>query len=296
MIKPIKQKYKGFTLIELLIVVAIIGTLTAVGVPIVQNIITESKESTAKDNLRSIAFMQQDQYRESRQYHPCPKKTLDTNQIDKQFFGGQGELSGDYSYKITGGCSSFDASALIANSKAKCFKIDQSRSISTIACPKIVVKTGNCTIKSGTRISGGSVVSCVGGQLVNKPLNTKDFSNYKPPTIAGQGNGSWVVVDSNGKQVKGQGGMVCSLSFCGPGGGIYDWGSASFGGNAPWGKGTLAQNNYKVVFEAPSNKGSMAGNYQSSGNIKDQLTYNFSTGIWSRGDGIKRDTNGNYIK
>ena len=291
------KKISAFTLIEIIIVMAIISALTAVGVPIVQNMITESKESAAKDNLRSIAFMQQDQYRESKQYYPCPKKTLDTTQIDKQFFGGENELSsGDYSYKMTGGCSSFDASALIANSKAQCFKIDQSRAISTIACPKTVIKTSNCTIKSGTRVSGGSAVSCVGGKLVTKALNTKNFSNYKAPAIAGKGNGSWVVVDSNGKQVRGQGGMVCSLSFCGSGGGIYQWGSASFGGNAPWGKGTLAQNNYKVVFEAPSNKGSMAGNYQSSGNPKDQLTYNFQTDIWSRGDGTKRDTNGNYIK
>lgn len=291
------KKINAFTLIEILITMAIIGTLTAVGVPIVQNIIIESKESTAKDNLNSIAFMQEDQYRESSQYLPCPKNTLDTTQIDKQFFGGSGELlSGDYSYKIAGGCSSFDASALITNSKARCFKINQNRVISIINCPKSATKVGNCTIKSGTRISGGSTVSCVSGQLTTKPLNTKNFNNYKPPAIAGQGNGSWVIVDSNGKQVKGQGGIVCSLSFCGSGGGIYDWGSANFGGNAPWGKGTLTQNNYKVVFEAPSNKGSMAGNYQSSGNAKDQLTYNFSTGVWSKGDGTKRDTNGNYIK
>ena len=291
------KKINAFTLIEILIALAIIGTLTAVGVPIVNNIITESKESTAKDNLNSIAFMQEDEYRESNQYLPCPKNILNTAQIDKHFFNGKGELSSsDYSYKITGGCSNFDASALISNSKARCFKINQSRIISTIACPKTIVKTGNCTIKSGARISGGVAVSCSGGQLVTKPLNTKNFSNYKPPSIAGKGNGSWGVVDSNGKQVKGQGGMVCSLSFCGPNGGIYQWGSASFGGNAPWGKGTLSQNGYKVIFEAPSNKGSMAGNYQSSGNPKDQLTYNFQTGVWSRGDGIKRDINGNYVK
>jgi hypothetical protein len=80
--------------------------------------------------------MQQDQYRESRQYYPCPKKTLNTAQIDKQFFGGQGDLSSsDYSYKMIGGCSDFIASALISNSKANCFKIDQNRRISTITCP-----------------------------------------------------------------------------------------------------------------------------------------------------------------
>ncbi len=103
------------------------------------------------------------------QYIPCPKKTLNTAQIDSQFFGGQGDLSsGDYSYKMTGGCSDFNALALTSNPKAKCFKVDSSRTISTITCPKAVTKVGNCTIKSGTRISGGStgkVVSCPKGRL-----------------------------------------------------------------------------------------------------------------------------------
>ena len=137
-------------------------------------------------------------------------------------------------------------------------------------------------------------MSCVGGQLVNKPLNTKNFSNYKPPAIAGQGNGSWVVVDSNGKQVKGQGGMVCSLSFCGPGGGIYQWGSAGYADKAPWGKkGTLAQLNYKVVFEQPANPktGNVASRAGGGG-----MSYNFSTGVWTTSSGTKYDTNGNNIK
>jgi len=132
---------KAFTLIEILIALAIIGTLTAVGAPVIQGFITSSKESAAKENLQSIAFMQQDQFRESSQYYPCPEKILDTSQLDKQFFGGSGELSsGDYSYKMTGGCSSFDASAIITNSQAKCFKIDQNMQIKKITCPAIVSK------------------------------------------------------------------------------------------------------------------------------------------------------------
>ncbi len=273
---------KAFTLIEILIALAIISALTAIGVPVIQGFITSSKESTAKDNLRSIAFMQQDQYRESRQYYPCPKKTLNTAQIDKQFFSGEGELSsGDYSYKMTGGCSSFGASALITNSKAKCFKIDQNRVISTIACPKTVAKVSNCTIKSGTRISGGSVVSCVGGQLVTKPLNINNFSNYKAPAAASKGNGSWTMVDSNGKQVKGRGGTVCSMSVCGPGGSFYKSGTGSSQ------HGQVDPSLYKYVFEAP--RGTRAGSGSNG------LSYDFKTGIWTK-NGIKRDTNGNYIK
>ena len=37
------KKINAFTLIEILIALAIIGTLTAVGVPIVNNIITENE-------------------------------------------------------------------------------------------------------------------------------------------------------------------------------------------------------------------------------------------------------------
>jgi Tfp pilus assembly protein PilE len=120
------------------------GILTAVGVPIYQDYVISSKENTAKDNLQSIAFMQGDYRSESNQYFPCPKKTLSTTQIDKQFFGGKGKLSsGDYSYKMTGGCSGFIASALISNSHAKCFKIDQNRIISSIACPKASISIKN---------------------------------------------------------------------------------------------------------------------------------------------------------
>ncbi len=123
---------KAFTLIEIIIAIAIIGALTAVGVPIVQNIITESKESTAKDNLRSIAFMQQDQYRESKQYYPCPQQATNTKQLDEQFFGGNGDLINDnYEYEVKNGCNDYLATAIrtASASRALCFSIDPSTEI-----------------------------------------------------------------------------------------------------------------------------------------------------------------------
>ena len=57
--------------------------------------------------------------------------------------------------------------------------------------------------------------------------------------------------------------MACSCSFCGPSGGIYEWGGPRFGGTASWGKGTLADNDYKVVYE--TSHGSHAGNYSAFG-------------------------------
>jgi Tfp pilus assembly protein PilE len=297
MINLVRKNYKGFTLIEILIITAIIGILTAVGVPIYQDYVTSSKENTAKDNLQSIAFMQGDHRSETDQYFPCPKKTLSTTQIDKQFFGGKGKLSsGDYSYKMTGGCSGFIASALISNSKAKCFKIDQNRIISSIACPKEV-----------------SIAVA------------KTFESYKPPPIASQLQGYWLVVDSDGKQVKGSGPLNCGAlnppgsyrNSCGPGGYIED--------KNPYGmysSGTIKSHGHKMVFETPacppggpdplktctpqtmrrnSVSGQIAGyslgdKYRLSGDPKDQMIYNFATGIWTRGDGVKRDTNGNFIK
>ena len=134
---------KAFTLIEMLIALAIIGTLTAVGTPVIQGLITSSKESTAKDNLRSIAFMQQNQYRESKQYYPCPQQKTDTQQLDKQFFGGNGDLINDnYKYEVKSGCNDYLATAIRAASasRALCFSIDPSVEIKQITCPVITSK------------------------------------------------------------------------------------------------------------------------------------------------------------
>lgn len=45
---------KAFTLVEILIVVAILGILAAIVLPILKGNIAEAKESTAKDNLRIL--------------------------------------------------------------------------------------------------------------------------------------------------------------------------------------------------------------------------------------------------
>jgi len=48
----------GFTLIELLIVVAIVGILAGVGIPMYNGYIKNTTESTGKNNLRAIALME----------------------------------------------------------------------------------------------------------------------------------------------------------------------------------------------------------------------------------------------
>ena len=130
-------KSHGFTLIELLIVIAILGVLAAVGVPMFNDYNIASKENAAKNNLQSIAFMQGENRRESGQYFPCPRSKINTSQIDKEFFGNKGELlSTGYAYEIDGGCNDFEAFAIASNPKAQCFKIDSKSNIKTTPCSK----------------------------------------------------------------------------------------------------------------------------------------------------------------
>ena len=82
---------------------------------------------------------------------------------------------------------------------------------------------------------------------------------------------------------------------------ITEWGIRGSGGTATWGKGTLADNGYKAVFENPGhpitgNVAGKGGNYAASGDPEDQLTYNFSTNIWTTGSGEQYDTNGKVVK
>lgn len=59
--KALKNK-KGFTLVELMVVVAILGVLVAVAVPVYNNMTSKAELSTIKANLRIInsAIMQAD--------------------------------------------------------------------------------------------------------------------------------------------------------------------------------------------------------------------------------------------
>jgi prepilin-type N-terminal cleavage/methylation domain-containing protein len=49
-----KLSLKGFTLVELMIVVAIIGVLAAIAIPIFSNLVAKSQEGTTKANLGAI--------------------------------------------------------------------------------------------------------------------------------------------------------------------------------------------------------------------------------------------------
>ena len=54
MLKKLKKNKKGFTLAELLIVVAIIGVLVAISIPIFTSQLEKSREAVDEANLRSL--------------------------------------------------------------------------------------------------------------------------------------------------------------------------------------------------------------------------------------------------
>ncbi|MBE0617913.1 MAG: prepilin-type N-terminal cleavage/methylation domain-containing protein, partial [Proteobacteria bacterium] len=62
------MKKNGFTLVELMIVVAILGILAAIAVPMYRGYVTTAKRAEAKSNLETIRLLQEQYYADHREY------------------------------------------------------------------------------------------------------------------------------------------------------------------------------------------------------------------------------------
>ena len=115
------------------------------------------------------------------------------------------------------------------------------------------------------------------------------FENYKPPEIPSGSNGYayWIIVGPDGKAVENRGAHICKMRSCGPGGINYAPGSGPGGSK----EGYIDPLFFKFVVEAYRGPGIRTRAGHNLG-----LTYNFSTNIWTDKNGVKRDTNGNFIE
>jgi prepilin-type N-terminal cleavage/methylation domain-containing protein len=62
------MKRNGFTLVELMIVVAILGILAAIAVPMYLGYITTARRSEAKSNLETIRLLEEQYFADQRTY------------------------------------------------------------------------------------------------------------------------------------------------------------------------------------------------------------------------------------
>jgi prepilin-type N-terminal cleavage/methylation domain-containing protein len=120
------MKKPAFTLLELLIVVALIGVITAIGVPFFDGIITNAKKVTAQNSLRAISLVEANYFAENGTY--LTANVDKTENINTKLFGKKTlDEDGDYTYSITQTPAGYLAKAIpkpLASKKLQTYCVD----------------------------------------------------------------------------------------------------------------------------------------------------------------------------